>query len=247
MAIKAEILADSISPAGVRLTTLLCEYPRFIHSELMTHRVFSRNAASSRAIPPEKQIQRIIDDPFVPVFGSRVAGMGEGELDDLSQDAARRTWLLARDSAVDYAKVLNKLGTDKSRINRLLEPFSWITVIITATEWSNFFALRDHPAAQGEFQQLARAMREAMDVHTPRELRHGQWHLPLVKIGGRTTDWEVAKKLCVSRGALVFHMTSNMTRSRLRSHLSVMTDCSRAGISVHLNMLPGRYLVMRGL
>lgn len=166
--------------------------------------MFSRNSASSRAIPPEKQIQKVLDDPFIPVFGSRVAGMGEGVLDEQLQEKARAHWLSARNFAVENAKALNTLGVDKSRINRLLEPFMWHTAIITATEWSNFFALRDNPAAQGEFKELAHMMRELMDVTIPIELEPGQWHLPLVTIdelGG--LEVETTKKLSVSRCARV--------------------------------------------
>ena len=66
--IKAKIIADSINSKRCRLTSWVLEYPRFIHAEIMIHRVFSRNAASSRAIPTEKIIQNIIDDPAMPVW-----------------------------------------------------------------------------------------------------------------------------------------------------------------------------------
>lgn len=183
MSYDVRILADSVSPDGVRLTTMQLTYPRFIHSELMTHRMFSRNAASSRAIPTEKNIERVRVAPFVPeTFNRRVKGMGVGDaLDDKAAADARFTWLTAAAAAADQAEKLNEIGIDKSRANRLLEPFLWMTTIVSATEWSNFFALRDHPAAQPEFQILARKMRTAMDfASTPVPLEEGYWHLPLV-------------------------------------------------------------------
>lgn len=190
MSYDVKVLADSTSPDAVRITTLCCTYPRFIHSELMTHRVFGRNAASSRALPPERVIENIQNHPFVPDFNKRVKGMGHGDpLNEHDAKIARTTWLNARDKAVQAASVLIDLDVDKARINRLLEPFSWMTTIITATEWSNFFALRqpsnDRPVpqidfpAQAEFQVVARMMRDAVRDSTSVALDYGQWHLPL--------------------------------------------------------------------
>lgn len=191
MSYEVKVLADSVSRDGVRLVTLCCTYPRIIHSELMTHRVFGRNAASSRAIPPEKTIERVRDHPFVPDFYRRVKGMGHGPpLNEHDAELATTAWLNARDKVVQNCLVLLDLDVDKASINRLLEPFSWITTIITATEWSNFLALRqpsnDDPVpqldfpARAEFQIIARMMRDAMRGSTPRELGFGDWHLPLV-------------------------------------------------------------------
>lgn len=180
MSYSVQVVADSIGEHGKRLTTLVATFPRFILSEVNTHRMLSRNSASSRAIPPEQLIARVLSDPFVPeTFNARVKGMGVGApLED--QEAARGAWLAASRSAAHHASTLLEIGVDKSRVNRLLEPFLWHTALISATEWSNFFALRDHPAAQPEFQIIARMMRESMASSTPRELLGGQWHLPFI-------------------------------------------------------------------
>lgn len=198
MGFHAEVLADSISPDGVRLTTVVATFPRFILSEVNTHRTLSRNSASSRAIPTEKQIQRVLDDPFVPMtFNQRIKGMGVGDvLDPQYQTMARAEWLGARDSAVRHASFINDLNVDKSRVNRLLEPFLWHTAIISATEWSNFFALRDHPAAQPEFQEIARMMQVSIEESEPKQLNYGWWHLPLV------SDLEL-RDLCAVRQNLL--------------------------------------------
>lgn len=190
---SARVLADSVSPDDVRLITMEIVYPRFIHSELMTHRMFSRNAASSRAIPPNDTINpdgsvkkgtitMTREDPFVPeTFNARVKGMGVGEaLDERTQQAARAVWENAANYAASYAEQLAGLGVDKSRVNRLLEPFLWMKTIVSATEWDNFFGLRDHPAAQPEFQILARLMKETIRTSVPQRLDYGMWHLPLV-------------------------------------------------------------------
>lgn len=204
MSYAAEILADSISPGDVRLTTLSVTFPRFILAEINTHRVLSKNSASSRAIPPETHIQRVIEHPFVPDFGSRVTGMGEGPLDARSQKEAKRQWLLARDLAVATARALNKLNIDKSRINRLIEPFMWHTAIISGTEWSNFFALRTNEGAQAEFREIAALMRAVMLGSIPVRLDAGEWHTPLVPADEcADVGWETAKKLSASRCARV--------------------------------------------
>lgn len=182
MAIDVKIVTDSVGPNGVRLTTAVFRYPRFIHSELMTHRDFSRNASSSRAIPTEKQIQMVIDEPAMPIaFRKNQKGMQAGELlDEAGQREAERLWLLSRDEAVRHAREMSKLGVHKQYVNRILEPFSHISVVVTASRWSNFFALRHHSAAQPEIAELARQMWELYQENTPTDLKEGSWHLPFV-------------------------------------------------------------------
>lgn len=175
----SRILEDSISPCGVRLTTFEVTFPRFILAEFNTHRVLSRNSASSRAIPPEKQIERLITAPFVPEFGTRVKGMGSGEINP-DMDECIWVWLEARNAAVKAAKRLIVLNADKARINRLLEPFMWHTVIATGTRWSNFFGLRTDKDAQPEFRIVAQMMQDEFESHAPKELEVGEWHLPLI-------------------------------------------------------------------
>jgi thymidylate synthase ThyX len=104
MGFDAKVLADSVSPAGHRLTTLEATFPRFILAEFNTHRVFSRNSASSRAIPVAKQLRRVLDDPYVPIeFGSNKPGMQAGPaLTGAARDAAEAEWLKARDDAVRH-------------------------------------------------------------------------------------------------------------------------------------------------
>jgi hypothetical protein len=190
MSYECLVLADSINNWGDRLTTFSVTFPRFILAEVNTHCALSRNSASSRAIPTERIIQEVRENPFVPMtFNARVKGMGVGTaLDDRAQDHARAEWLTARDAAVAAADQLTRLNVDKSRANRLLEPFMWHTAVISATDWDNFFALRcpegDEPTidfpAQLEFQQIAIMMRNALRDHEPQHLTWGQWHLPLI-------------------------------------------------------------------
>lgn len=180
--ITAKIIQDSISPAGVRITTMELEYPRFIHSEFMTHRVFSRNAASSRAIPIAKMIEQVRNRPARPEeWGTNQAGMQAGEVLK-SNDAfvAKEAWNDAARSACESAEKLQALGLHKQIVNRVLEPFQTMKTVVTATEWDNFFELRNHKDAQPEIQVLARAMADVMDASEPVQLGDGEWHVPYV-------------------------------------------------------------------
>jgi len=182
LTITAKVVLDSISEEGVRLTTMELTYPRFIHSEIMTHRVFSRNASSSRAIPVEKMIERIVREPAEPIhWGKNQPGMQANEelvWDTLVQ--TRKAWLEARDAAVKFAARMHSLGAHKQIVNRVLEPFAHTTILVTATEWENFFKLRRHRDAQPEIHELADVMYTAQQASTPRLLQHGEWHLPYV-------------------------------------------------------------------
>jgi thymidylate synthase ThyX len=181
MAYNVRVLKDSIA-FGKRLTTLEVTLPRIVLAEFNTHRMFSRNSASSRAIPVEKMLQRVKEDPFIPIYwGKNQKGMqAEQELTFEEQASAEREWLLARDSTVTHAQAMLNLGIHKQITNRLLEPFLWHTIIVTATEWDNFFGLRLHPDAQPEIRRAALLMKEAMNASVPTSLSSNEWHLPLV-------------------------------------------------------------------
>ena len=181
---SCRVLADSVNISGVRLTTMEVTFPRFMLAEFNTHRMLSRNSASSRAIPVEKIISRVTDGPFVPKYwGKNQKGMqAHQELTPEQAVDACRVWLEARDSALQKAKELLEIGVHKQLANRLLEPFLWQTVIVTATDWDNFFGLRCHPDAQPEFQMIATMMWESLNASAPTLLQDGEWHLPLVTL-----------------------------------------------------------------
>ncbi len=178
--IKAEIIKDSVSTAGARITTFVLTYPRFIHAEFMTHRMLSRNASSSRAIPVSKFMDAIKNNPAMPIsFSKNCKGMQAKEEIE-SQDEAVKVWLEARDAMMEFVQKLSDLGVHKQHANRLLEPFQHITVVATATDWANFFGLRCHPDAQPEFQELAKCMWNEFSKSQPQVLQTGEWHLPFI-------------------------------------------------------------------
>lgn len=181
MGISCKVLDDSIC-RGHRLTTLMAVLPRFMLAELNTHRQLGKSSASSRAVPVHKRIKAVEEDPFIPfAFGKNKGGMQSGEvLDDREQMLARAAWDKGRRAELEVARELEALGVHKQHANRRLEADSWHTAIITGTEWSNYFALRRHPAAQPEFQEFANTCWDAMQSSTPEE-RLDRWHLPLVR------------------------------------------------------------------
>lgn len=190
--IVARIVQDSVSPEYDRITTFELEYPRFIHSELMTHRMLSRNAASSRAIPVNKMIEQVKNHPAMPIhWGANQKGMqASGECSNLvflgltyganESYEVEDTWKEAANRAADIAQAMSDAGYHKQIVNRLLEPFQVMKTVVTATEWNNFFHLRDHKDAQPEIAELARVMREAMEQSVPDIINNDQWHVPYI-------------------------------------------------------------------
>lgn len=188
------------------LITIECQFWRFILPELNTHRVMSRNYQSSRAVPIEKLIQQVRDNPAIPVhWGKNQRGMVAEQVNHALVDlgaagvefTAEETWRCAASIAANYAEAMHKAGYHKQIVNRLLEPFMWTRGVITATRgaWESVFALRCHPDSQPEFQALAYKVKEALETSTPKTLKVGQWHLPYVKVykQSETEVWELDK------------------------------------------------------
>lgn len=180
--ITTKIIGDSINPLGVRLVTALLKYPRFIHSEFMTHRVVSKNAASSRAIKFERMLSLIRDQPAYPErWPYEQPGMvGGNQLTEVFLKQAQNAVVWLRQRAIDTVMELDSLLLHKSVINRYLEPWAHITVIASGTDkgWRNFFALRAHTGAMPEFQVLAYRFLHQYLTHQPSQLDWGEWHIP---------------------------------------------------------------------
>lgn len=213
--VYAHIIADSIKPSGERITTMEVRMHRFVLSEFNTHRAFSRNSASSRAIPVRKTIDQVFSNPAYPlVWTSEQPGMvGGHELHPRDIENAASIWADAASYAVFNAQRLQHLGVHKSIINRLLEPFMMHTVVVTATDWNNFFAQRCHPDAQPEIAAAADAMSIAMANSTPVERDLMTWHLPYIQPDEIDLPIDIKKRLSVARCARVSYMTHNGQRS----------------------------------
>lgn len=274
MTIAAKVIADSVlKGTNARIRTLQLRYPKFIHGEAKTHRLIyigdhayelldevgflddknlSRNSSSSRAIPVERLIQDVIDDPVIPMhWGKNQPGMQAREectnlvkaFDDetlkkgymIEKYVSReKAWLFARDQAIGAARAFAAAGYHKQIINRLIEPFCHINTVVTATEWDNFFELRDHPDAMPEIEALAKAMKKAMAESTPRILKDGEWHLPYVTedeesgflvdrefFGGGAGGIPTLIKLSVARCARVSYLTQEGKPPKIDSDLAL--------------------------
>lgn len=183
--LQAEIILASQGPFQKPIYTIRMRYPRIIHSEIMTHRVFSRNARSSRAVPVARMIEEVRTKPFVPWhwFKNKPGMQGTERLTPEEEEEAKEIWLQASHYAMEAVDQLfdpDGLNIHKQNPNRLLEPFSWIDTLITSTDWSNFLWLRDHKDAEPHLQDLARLVGQAIEAAEIQELELGQWHLPYI-------------------------------------------------------------------
>ena len=219
--ITAKVVCDSISEQGIRLTTFEIEYPRFIHGELMTHRMLSKNSSSSRAIPIQKMLDQIESNIALPVYwGKNKSGMqAVEEIDKASIRSAIDQWGFAYGDAKHVVNRMVELGLHKQVPNRLTEPFQMMKVVITGTDWDNFFNLRIHPDAQPEICMLAYKMYQAMQESAPQLLKYGEYHLPYVDFGSKfgyiadqiILTLEEAIKISAASCAAVSYRTDNMT------------------------------------
>lgn len=196
----ATIIEDSINKQGIRLTTFHLRYWRAIHAELMTHRVFSRNARSSRAVPSKVLLTEEI---FTPRFGMNKPGMQSDILADGDlQLKWAQEWKHLADYCREWVTKWSGEGMHKQHANRPLEWFGWIDVLVTSTDWNNFWALRISEYAQPEFDELAQLMKFLMDTREPTLLQYGQWHLPYITQQEKAGNGlEVNQRLSVARCA----------------------------------------------
>ncbi len=244
MVFEAKIVTDSISPARSRLTTFALRYPRFVHAELMTHRLLSRNASSSRAIPVNKIMQQLEEDPAMPVYwGLNEKGMqARTEADDFTIEAFKTLWLEARDGVLEIARTLNGMGLHKQLVNRLLEPWSHISVVVTATEWDNFFDLRCSPDAQPEIKVVADKMRDLYYTNTPSRVEFGGWHLPFIQDEEKHAPGNYGKKGHLkNEGNLVKASTARCARVSYLTHDKKKPDLD-LDIVLHDRLLSSRHM-----
>jgi len=194
--ISAKIIADSKNESGQRATSFVLVFPRIVLAEFNTHRMLSRNSASSRAIPYKKLLSKAWNEGFTPIaFQKDHSGMqGTEYFSGVALWFRIQLWLLAKTISIGISWVLSKFNVTKQICNRLLEPFLYHTVICTGTEWQNFFALRDHPAAEIHIADLAHKMLIAYNESTPTILKEDEWHIPF---GDQMDDerlWQLVKE-----------------------------------------------------
>lgn len=239
---SVKVLLDSITDGGSRLTTWELTYPRFIHSELMTHRAFSRNSASSRAIPPADLRKLVQGNPAVPIhWGANQKGMqASKEVED--PEAAKAWWARGMDLMLAHHEEGEKLKLHKQVVNRVIEPWMMITVICSFTDGANFFHLRNHPDADPNFQLVASEMWKAYLDSTPTYIPPGGWHLPLIRENDATDAAmlgdpdEVLRKVSTGRCARVSYLTHAGVRdlsADIRLHDTLAATASQGADPMH--------------
>jgi thymidylate synthase ThyX len=192
--IQAKIIADSVNSCGNRITTFQSRVPKFLLAELNTHRLISkpteaerryiettdlsRNAASTRAIPLKRQMEKVASEPFVPSWwGKNQKGMSASEEVDHPKICDEQ-WHLAKRQMLDRAGALEFENVHKQTAGRLLEPFLYVDWLATSTDWESFFDLRTSDSAQPEMQELAMLMEQEFLLSEPKILKAGDWHMP---------------------------------------------------------------------
>lgn len=243
MNIEAKVIAASVAAgSNTPIYTLQLKYPRFIHSEFMTHRVFSRNASSSRAIPVKRQLELVTIEPAVPIYwGSNKAGMQAGEeLEGPSLQRAKDEWYEARIECKAAARSMMEVGLHKQVANRILEPWQHIHVVVTATEWDNFFYLRDHEAAQPEIRELAKQMKKAIADSTLTTLHpnlENPWHLPYIT----PDDWSLWEKKELTTENLIAASVARCARVSYLNHDGSKCDINK-DIELHDMLLKMKHM-----
>ena len=250
MSFEVKMITDSIGPHNRRITTYQLKYPRYIHAELMTHRVFSRNASSSRAIPVKKLAELALSEMVEPIqWGMNQAGMQAKaeELTGESLEKAKQIWGDMARYCANGAQQLAELGLHKQWANRPLEWFSNINVVLTTTERSNWEELRYHPDAQPEIYNLAKIMKEVTETSKPRLLNPGEWHMPYVseeelqglEDGG--ASWYDIAKISAARCCRVSYLKHDGTAPSIEDDLELFR---RLAGSVPAHMSPLEHCAM---
>lgn len=211
--VEAKVVLSSNGPIGQdavgNITTVEAKFHRFILPELSKHRVQSQSASSSRALGLKKVINQVTKDPAMPVYwGKNIKGkmVAQKQLSEDEIETAEEVWLEARDHAVERVLELNDMELAKELGNRLLEPWVWQTMTITATNWQNFFNLRIHKDAQPEMCVLAHTIQQAMRDTLPEWVAAGQWHMPYLsdrerELFGENGQSEILRKVSIARCA----------------------------------------------
>jgi len=246
VAFAAYILADSISPDGVRYTTFQITYPHAVHKDILRHRVHASSYLSFRAYPTEKLFQMLEEDPFIPEkFQEYRKGMDVGSaLDPATEAMCESDWIIAKDAAVESAKRLMELGVNKGHANILIQDFCWITGIVSGTEWGNFWALRANPPStskpRAEVIKIAKMMYDKYEENKPEELDYGELHLPLVNNEDWTLfalkDWDFKD----AEEQLLKVSTGRCARTSYLTHFGVR-DLS-ADVGLHNNLMDHRHM-----
>jgi hypothetical protein len=222
--IEAKIIKDSVSMYGNRLTTLQIKIHRYVWADFMSHRAFSRNASSSRAIPVSKMLKQVWNNPALPIiWGSNKPGMQAGEeLKGWKLSTVKKLWILASKIACILAYCMMELGLHKQWANRILDPWQWMTAVVSSTDFDNFFALRISELPHPEMNLLAILIKTALNKSQPDWLLDGEWHLPYLtkdELNDSVLELETLRRMSAARCARVSYLNHNNHKPSLEQDL----------------------------
>jgi thymidylate synthase ThyX len=214
-----------------RLATFTIKIPKFIWGHIKSHRALSSNSASSRAIPARKIRQKVLYSPFIPVyFGFDKPGMQSGDaLKGLRLLLAKKIWLWARLFPVFFHYLGEKLGVHKEVINRIIEPWLVVDIIVSGTEWKNFMTLREHEAAQPEMQIVAAEIKSLLQSTKPSLISEGEWHLPFILDKEKKLGVETKKKISAARCARISYALFNGETSSVDNDIKLYEKLTSSG------------------
>lgn len=246
MSVKVQLLQYSQSSVtGGKIATFICDYPRFIHAEVMTHRVFSRNAGSSRAVPVMSMVELANEKMCFPAeFRYNQSGMQPSEpMSEEDAALARKIWEETAQNCISGASQLASLKLHKQWANRMLEWFTPIRVLITATEWTNFLWLRDDKDAQIEIQQVARQILTLLNDVKPTVIGPTEYHLPFITrermpngilrytVEGRTVNLQEAIAISQSCSAQISYRKSDTSYEKAKELRVMFLEAERVHAS----------------
>lgn len=214
-----------------KLATFVVKIPKFIWGHIISHRALSRNSASSRATPAKRIRKNVLNNPFLPIyFGENKPGMQSGvPLRGIKLWTSKKIWLWSRYVPVMFHYLGEKIGIHKEVLNRLIEPWLMVDVIITATEWNNFITLRANEAAQPEIRYVAEKINELLNTQSPVEMNEGDWHLPFILPEEVKLNIEIKKKVSVARCARVSYALFDGKTSDIENDLRLCERLSSSG------------------
>jgi thymidylate synthase ThyX/S-adenosylhomocysteine hydrolase len=228
--VKLLLYSESI-PTQKRLATFTIKIPKFLWGHIISHRVLSRNSASSRAIPAKRLRKTVLQDPFLPVyFGENKPGMQSGKpLTGFRLFIAQKIWLWSRYIPIMFHYLGEKIGIHKEVINRMIEPWLMVDIIVTASEWNNFITLRTNEAAQPEIRYVAEQIEILLRESIPQKLKADEWHLPFISKQEKYFNLNIRKKISAARCARVSYSLFDGKNSDVTSDLNLCDKLSSSG------------------
>lgn len=183
MTVDVKLLQHSCSPDGISMYSFEVEIPRIILAEWNTHGMLNTNAQSSRAVPTKKLIEEVRRNPYMPSYwGRNQKGMQAYEEcnEPVKGDSREAFWDICVQTNCVFAEAFEEAGYHKQIANRVIEPYSHTKLVVSGTEWNNFFNLRIHKDAEPNIREMAVQIYKLIHQSQGEYINNGEWHLPYI-------------------------------------------------------------------